>query len=228
METHINIYPGTKCSISRIKMSQAVCETFLRQHLSKSSFSVKTILELVKIVKSSSISRDTPTIVKIVQDMYALDFVKEHLKTLPVPVRERLDNFMANSLDDFVALTEDVVVAVKRSGCLPLLCGMKSMTAVEQLGEKIAVEKAAAAAATVVAEKVAVEKLATDIANEVVAEATAVVDVSGAVTTAAVEVQVTAPEVVDVPLAESSSEPASSVPETKTDVSGAPVETTPA
>ena len=210
-------------------MSQAACEAFLRQHLSKSPFSVKTILELVKIVKSSSISRDTPTIVKIVQDMYALDFVKEHLKTLPVPVRERLDNFMANSLDDFVALTEDVVVAVKRSGCLPVLCGMKSMTAVEQLGEKIAVEKAAAAAAAaVVAEKVAVEKLATDIANEVVAEATAVVDVSGAVTTAAVEVQVTAPEVVDVPLAQSSSEPASSVPETKTDVSGAPVETTPA
>jgi len=208
-------------------MSQAVCEAFLRQHLSKSPFSMKTILELVKLVKSSSISRDTPTIVKIVQDLYALDFVKEHLKTLPVPVRERLDKFMANSLDDFVALTEHAVVAVvavKSSGCLPVLCGMKSMTAVEQLGEKIAAEKAAAAA-----EKVAVEKLTTDIANKVVAEATApaVVDVSGVVTTAAVEVQVTAPVVVEVPPVQSSSEPESSVPETKTDVSGAPVETTP-
>ena len=206
-------------------MSQAVCEAFLRQHLSKSPFSMKTILELVKLVKSSSISRDTPTIVKIVQDLYALDFVKEHLKTLPVPVRERLDKFMANSLDDFVALTEDAVVAVKSSGCLPVLCGMKSMTAVEQLGEKIAAEKAAAAA-----EKVAVEKLTTDIANKVVAEATApaVVDVSGAVVTAAVEVQVITPEVVEVPPVQSSSEPESSVPEPKTDVSGAPVETTPA
>jgi len=208
----------------------AVCETFLRKQFSKSSFSVKTVLELVTLVKSSGVSRDTPAVVKIVQDAYALDFVKEHLKTLPVPTRERLDKFMANSLEEFVALTDDPVVAVKSSsvGCLPVLCSMKGMTAVEQLGEKIAAEKAAAAA---------VEKLATEIANKVVAEATVVadvsgsavaVDVSGAVTTAAVEVQVTDPVVVEAPPVESSSEPASSVPEPKTDVSGAPVETTPA
>ena len=214
---------------------QAVCETFLRKHLSKSPFSVKTVVELVTLVKSSGVPRDTATVVKIVQDMYALDFVREHLKTLPVPVRERLDKFMANNLDDFIALMEDSVVAVKSSniGCFPLLCGMKSVTVVEQLGEKIATEKAVAAA--VAAEKVAVEKLATDIANKVVAEAVAdvsgsvvAVDVSGAVTTAAVEVQVIAPVVAEVPPVQSSSEPASSVPEAKTDVSGAPVETTPA
>ena len=207
---------------------QAVCETFLRKHLSKSPFSVKTVVELVTLVKSSSVPRDTATVVKIVQDMYALDFVREHLKTLPVPVRERLDKFMANNLDDFIALMEDSVVAVKSSniGCFPLLCGMKSVTVVEQLGEKIATERAVAAA--VAAEKVAVEKLATDIANKVVAEAVAVADISGAVTTAAVEVQVTVPVVAEVPPVQSSSEPTSSVTEAKIDVSGAPVETTPA
>lgn len=207
---------------------QAACETFLRKHLSKSPFSVKTVVELVTLVKSSGVPRDTATVVKIVQDMYALDFVKEHLKTLPAPVRERLDKFMANNLDDFIALMEDSVALAKSSkfGCFPLLCGMKSVTAVEQLGEKVAADTAA--------EKVAVEKLATDIANKIVAEAVAdisgsvvAVDISGAVTTAAVEVQVIAPVVVEVPPVESSSEPASSVPEPKTDVSGAPVETTP-
>ena len=207
---------------------QAVCETFLRKHLSKSPFSVKTVVELVTLVKSSGVPRDTATVVKIVQDMYALDFVREHLKTLPVPVRERLDKFMANNLDDFIALMEDSVVAVKSSniGCFPLLCGMKSVTVVEQLGEKIATERAVAAA--VAAEKVAVEKLATDIANKVVAEAVAVADISGAVTTAAVEVQVTVPVVAEEPPVQSSSEPTSSVTEAKIDVSGAPVETTPA
>jgi len=199
---------------------QGAAETFLRKRLTKAPFGVKTILELVTFLKTSGPSRDVAGIVKTIQDVYASDFVKEHVKTLPVNMRERLDKFMVSSLEDFVELSQDTVSVRRAYICVPFLCSTRGMTAVVQLGEQVGLDDAALKNITAEADKVV---------NEALNKTTPVVAVTAEVqpvVAAAVETQEIVPVIVEAPALVVSSELTSSESVPTTDVSGAQVETT--
>jgi len=220
---------------------QGAAETFLRKRLTKAPFGVKTILELVTFLKTSGPSRDVAGIVKTIQDVYASDFVKEHVKTLPVNMRERLDKFMVSSLEDFVELSQDTVSVRRAYICVPFLCSTRGMTAVVQLGEQVGLDDAALKNITAEADKVVNEALnkttpvvavtaeADKVVNEALNKTTPVVAVTAEVqpvVAAAVETQEIVPVIVEAPALVVSSELTSSESVPTTDVSGAQVETT--
>ena len=208
----------------------ASAETFLRKRLAKEPFGVKTILELVTFLKTSGSSRDVAGIVKTIQDVYASDFVKEHVKTLPVNMRERLDKFMVSSLEDFVELSQDTVSVRRAYICVPFLCSTHGMTAVVQLGEKVGLDEAAMKNITAEADKVVNEALnktaVAPVAAVAVAAVAAVTTEVQPVVAAAVETQEIVPVIVEAPAPVVSSESTSSESVPTTDVSGAQVETT--
>jgi hypothetical protein len=205
----------------------ASAETFLRKRLAKEPFGVKTILELVTFLKTSGSSRDVAGIVKTIQDVYASDFVKEHVKTLPVNMRERLDKFMVSSLEDFVELSQDTVSVRRAYICVPFLCSTHGMTAVVQLGEKVGLDEAAMKNITAEADKVVNEALNKTAVAPVAAVAVAAVTTEvQPVVAAAVETQEIVPVIVEAPAPVVSSESTSSESVPTTDVSGAQVETT--
>lgn len=205
----------------------ASAETFLRKRLAKEPFGVKTILELVTFLKTSGSPRDVAGIVKTIQDVYASDFVKEHVKTLPVNMRERLDKFMVSSLEDFVELSQDTVSVRRAYICVPFLCSTHGMTAVVQLGEKVGLDEAAMKNITAEADKVVNEALNKTAVAPVAAVAVAAVTTEvQPVVAAAVETQEIVPVIVEAPAPVVSSESTSSESVPTTDVSGAQVETT--
>jgi hypothetical protein len=99
----------------------SLAEKFLRRQIAKSQFSLKTILELVALLLLQS--RDTAVVVKTIQDLYASDFMKAHLASLPGPIRTKLDTLVSTGLVDFVELAVHSLPKPATWSWFPRLCG---------------------------------------------------------------------------------------------------------
>lgn len=99
----------------------SLAEKFLRRQIAKSQFSIKTILELVALLLLQS--RDTAVVVKTIQDLYASDFMKAHLASLPGPIRTKLDTLVSTGLVDFVELAVHSLPKPATWSWFPRLCG---------------------------------------------------------------------------------------------------------
>jgi hypothetical protein len=99
----------------------SLAEKFLRRQIAKSQFSLKTMLELVALLLLQS--RDTAVVVKTIQDLYASDFMKAHLASLPGPIRTKLDTLVSTGLADFVELAVHSLPKPVTWSCFPRLCG---------------------------------------------------------------------------------------------------------
>ena len=210
---------------------QALAEGFLKKQLAKSPFTIKTILDLVSFLKLNGQSRDTATIMKTIQDIYASEFLKEYLDKLPAESKTRLDRFMANSLDDFVELAQDptpVNFIGALFSCVPVLCGNRicaSVAVAETTAKAVIGEEAFNAIEDAVKKEIkekATEHLGEAAVKEIELELKEAVEES-----AATETSTTAPVTTEPPVTESSSQPETSGSESTSDVSGNSVETTP-
>jgi xanthine/CO dehydrogenase XdhC/CoxF family maturation factor len=203
-----------------------LAEAFLRKSIEKAPFTVKTVLELVAILKlESGQSRDSAAIVKCIRDLYASDFVKAHIEKLPAAQRERLNTLVSTGLDQFVELAHDAIPMAKTTAaCMPLLCGGVAPVMVEPLSA--APKNAAAAAAVEEKMIVAATEPATAAAMAVVTEVAAVVATTQEVI---LEVKDTLAQAAGAADTQPSVAPSSETVETvaTTDVSGAPLDATP-
>ena len=149
----------------KVEKQMLAAEAFLRKSIDKTPFTVKTVLELVAILKlESGQSRDCTAIAKCVRELYSSDFMKAHMEKMSPAQRERLDKFMSSGLDQFIELAHDSLPVVKSTwgACMPLLCGGVAPVMVEPL--VITPKNAAAAAA--VEEKMIVAATETVTADE--------------------------------------------------------------
>lgn len=178
-----------KVATVEVKMSK-LAEAFLRKQIANSQFSIKTLLELIALLLLQS--RDSAAIVKTIQDLYASDFMKAHLASLPEPIRTKLDTLVSTNLSDFVELAIHSLPKAKGwfSWLPSWLCGGVAPVAVlppidpaiaksvvdasESILDKIIVAVDVSGATTIKeVEKVVVETL-TQVAESVVAPATVV------------------------------------------------------
>lgn len=207
---------------------QALAEGFLKKQLAKSPFTIKTILDLVTFLKLNSQSRDTATLLKVIQDIYASDLMKEHLNKLPVESKNRLDRFMANSLDDFIELSHDPSPARFTGAvfsCLPVLCGSGSVAVVQT-----EIKEAQKALEDMEKVKVVIDQQLDELSNQIKAEIEKKPSTADRRASGGLVIREAANPMISVsaqPATESSSPSESSSSETKTDVSGNSVETIP-
>uniref|UniRef100_A0A6C0KVH5 Uncharacterized protein n=1 Tax=viral metagenome TaxID=1070528 RepID=A0A6C0KVH5_9ZZZZ len=192
----------------------SLAEKFLRRQIAKSQFSLKTILELVTLLLLQS--RDTAVVVKTIQDLYASDFMKAHLASLPGPIRTKLDTLVSTGLADFVELAVHSLPKPATWSWFPRLCGGIAPVAVIPPIDP------------------ALEKIAnsvTDVSGSILDKIIVTVDVSGATTLKEAEKVVAetlaqvvesavVPVIAAVPVLETSATVAT------TDVSGAQVDAT--
>lgn len=192
----------------------SLAEKFLRRQIAKSQFSIKTLLEVIAIVSLQS--RDTAVVVKTIQDLYASDFMKAHLASLPGPIRTKLDTLVSTGLVDFVELAVHSLPKPATWSWFPRLCGGIAPVAVIPPIDP------------------ALEKIAnsvTDVSGSILDKIIVAVDVSGATTLKEAEkvVAETLAQVVEsavVPVIAAVPVLETSVTVATTDVSGAQVDAT--
>lgn len=175
MKTHSNLnwIPGSpfvfimkeKVATVEVKMA-SLAEKFLRRQITKSQFSIKILLELIAIVCLQS--RDTAVVVKTIQDLYASDFMKAHLASLPEPIRTKLDTLVSTNLTDFVELAVHSLPKPATWSWFPRLCGGIAPVAVIPPIDP-AIEKIA-------------KSVITDVSGSILDKIIVAVDVSGATT----------------------------------------------
>lgn len=180
------------------------------------------MLDLITFLKRNGQSRDTASIMKTIQDLYASEFLKVHLNKLSAESKERLDRFMIHSLDDFVELAQAPTPANffgAAFSCIPVLCGRGSVAVIQT-----ELKEAKQALSDLEKVSVEIEKQIDKEIEEIKKEST---DRRASSVLVIREMTPPAPSDVAPPVTESSSLPVTSGSETKTDVSGNTAETTP-